>query len=66
MGRHLIHSIQDWLRAADTQRRGCAEFCVNAQSTAGQSLHVRKHNVNQEARRTPKTFGQPAGQLQEA
>ncbi|MFP5446654.1 MAG: hypothetical protein ACLGIY_24300, partial [Betaproteobacteria bacterium] len=41
--------------------RGCAEFCVNGQSTAGESLLVRKHNDNQEARSTAKTAGQPAG-----
>ena len=45
---------------------GCAEFCVNGQSTAGESLLVRKHNDNQEARSTARTAGQPAGQLQEA
>ena len=46
--------------------RGCAEFCVNGQSTAGESLLVRKHNDNQEARSTARTAGQPAGRLQEA
>ncbi|MEG0194807.1 MAG: cytochrome b/b6 domain-containing protein [Stenotrophomonas sp.] len=45
---------------------GCAEFCVNGQSTAGESLLVRKHNDNQEARSTARTAGQPAGRLQEA
>ena len=37
----------DWLQS---QIGGCAEFCVNGQSTAGASLHVRKHNDNQETR----------------
>jgi len=32
--------------------RGCAEFCVNGQSTAGVSRPVRKHNEHQETRRT--------------
>lgn len=45
---------------------GCAEFCVNGQFTAGESLLVRKHNDNQEARSTARTAGQPAGRLQEA
>lgn len=45
---------------------GCAEFCVNGQSTAGESLLVRKHNDNQEARSTARTADQSAGQLQEA
>jgi putative transposase len=31
---------------------GCAEFCVNGQSTAGASRTVRKHNEHQETRRT--------------
>jgi type I restriction enzyme, S subunit len=46
--------------------RGCAEFCVNGQSTAGASRLVRKHNDIQEARSTRTTVGQPAGRLQEA
>ncbi|WP_227469612.1 hypothetical protein, partial [Delftia acidovorans] len=31
--------------------RGCAEFCVNGQSTAGASWPVRKHYEHQETRR---------------
>jgi predicted HTH transcriptional regulator len=45
---------------------GCAEFCVNGQSTAGASLYVRKYNDTQEARSTARTAGQPAGRLQKA
>ena len=45
---------------------GCAEFCVNGQSTAGVSRPVRKHNEHQETRRTRRTAVWPAGQLQEA
>ena len=45
---------------------GCAEFCVNGQSTAGASRPVRKHNERQETRRTRRTAVWPAGQLQEA
>ena len=46
--------------------RGCAEFCVNGQSTAGASRPVRKHYEHQETRRTRRTAVWPAGQLQEA
>ena len=46
--------------------RGCAEFCVNGQSTAGAIRPVRKHNEHQETRRTRRTAVWPAGQLQEA
>ena len=45
---------------------GCAEFCVNGQSTASASRPVRKHDDVQEARSTRRIDGQPAGQLQEA
>jgi hypothetical protein len=45
---------------------GCAEFCVNGQSTAGASRPVRKHNEHEETRRTRRTVVWPAGQLQEA
>lgn len=45
---------------------GCAEFCVNGQSTAGASRPVRKHHEHQETRRTRRTAVWPAGQLQEA
>jgi 2,4-dienoyl-CoA reductase-like NADH-dependent reductase (Old Yellow Enzyme family) len=48
------------------QGEGCAEFCINGQSTAGESLLVRKHNDNQEARSSARAAGQPAGRLQEA
>ena len=40
---------------------GCAEFCVNGQSTAGASRPVRKHNEHQETRRTRRTAVWPAG-----
>ncbi|MDR3065542.1 MAG: SDR family NAD(P)-dependent oxidoreductase, partial [Comamonas sp.] len=40
--------------------RGCAEFCVNGQSTAGASRPVRKHNEHQETRRTRRTAVWPA------
>ena len=45
---------------------GCAEFCVNGQSTAGASLLVRNHNDNPKARSTPRTIGPIAGRLQKA
>jgi len=45
---------------------GCAEFCVNGQSTGGASRPVRKHNEHQETRRPRRTAIWPAGQLQEA
>ena len=56
-GRHL---------AAELFCGGCAEFCVDGESTAGVSPHVRKYNDNQEARSTRRTAGQSAGRLQEA
>lgn len=45
---------------------GCAEFCVNGQSTAGASRPVRKHHEHKKTRRTRRTAVWPAGQLQEA
>ena len=44
-----------------SEEGGCAEFCVNGQSTAGASRPVRKHNEHQETRRTRRTAVWPAG-----
>ena len=38
-----------------TEDGGCAEFCVNGQSTAGASRPVRKHYEHQETRRPRRT-----------
>ena len=45
-------TVLDNVRPEMTVVRGCAEFCVNGQSTAGASRPVRKHNEHQETRRT--------------
>ena len=74
--RTLGARVKTWVRLLNTRaaqeevvparRRGCTEFCVNGQSTAGASRPVRKHNEHQETRRTRRTAVWPAGQLQEA
>ena len=49
----LAKAAKDFKRMPlQTERGGCAEFCVNGQSTAGVSRPVRKHNEHQETRRT--------------
>jgi hypothetical protein len=65
-GNRDIKGVSWWLAGSVSTMRGCAEFCVNGQSTAGASRLVRKHNDIQEARSTRTTVGQPAGRLQEA
>lgn len=45
--------------------RGCPRFCVNGPK-AGNCPSTRRHHVQAQARRTRRTIGQPAGQLQEA
>ena len=60
-------SFSEFLKLLDKAQKfktwlgGCAEFCVNGQSTAGASRPVSKHNEHQETRRTRRTAVWPAG-----
>lgn len=45
-------ALKDVRQLQEIKTRGCAEFCVNGQSTAGASRPVRKHYEHQETRRT--------------